>query len=343
MRKRAFGFTLVELLVVIAIIGILIALLLPAVQAAREAARRSQCTNNLKQQGLALQNYMDAFKVFPPALLNSGRCTNCANAGQNYPEGVRNHTGWVLLLPFMEQGPLYDKIDFREATNLSNPNAGGPAISTPGATSNIAALGERLAALECPSHPVAGENNSSTDSFYVRQNAKRTSYLFSTGVFTDYDRPQQTLGGDIRRGAFGNNSATNMAHILDGSSNTFAIGEAAGGSQINGKTSSNYGPWGLQGTHTCCHGRIVSSSSTSLVYTPQQAQDWTINGIWTNNGAAAPDSQGRTYAWVFNSYHPGGANFVFCDGSTHFISETIDYGTLLRLAYIADGQVVGSF
>ena len=106
------GFTLVELLVVIAIIGILIALLLPAVQAAREAARRSQCTNNMKQLGLALHNYHDTHLVFPPAGLDYG----LAMTGGTEPPGktVKNMNGLVLLLPYLEQQPLFDKFDCRQ-------------------------------------------------------------------------------------------------------------------------------------------------------------------------------------------------------------------------------------
>ena len=335
--RRRTGFTLVELLVVIAIIGILIALLLPAVQAAREAARRAQCTNNLKQQGLAIQNYHDTFKCFPPALLNSGRYADGAIPGSYYPEGVRNHTGWLLMLPFMEQGPLYNQIVFGEATSLSNPNAGGPVIDNPVSQANISALSLRVKILECPSHPTAGDNRTSTSDFYIMTDAKRTSYLFSVGYQTDYSAPDSVYRGNAdynrRIGAFANNSSTRIAQITDGTSNSLAIGEGAGGNQKGGKTSSNYGPWGLQGTHTCCHGRLVAYSD--VTYDPTHARDWTINAVWQGT-----DSLERSYAWVFNSYHPGGCNFVFCDGSSHFLSETIDYGTLLRLGFVADGLVV---
>jgi prepilin-type processing-associated H-X9-DG protein len=199
--------------------------------------------------------------------------------------------------------------------------------------------------LECPSHPQAGENRNNaagtSTNAYTMRNAKRASYLFSTGVFTDYHRPWETKSGDIRQGAFGNNGAANFAAITDGTANSIAIGEAAGG---RFKTSINYGPWGLTGTHTSVHGRIVTISSTTInietsTASANQWPNWTINGIWRNN-TPTPDALRRTYAWVFGSLHPGGAQFVMCDGSTQFLAETIDYMTLARLAYIHDGQPV---
>ncbi|PQO35345.1 prepilin-type cleavage/methylation domain-containing protein, partial [Blastopirellula marina] len=119
-RNHSRGFTLVELLVVIAIIGVLIALLLPAVQQAREAARRMQCTNYMKQIGLALHNYHDTHRVLPPATINPG-CNGCNSvvSPDTVSMNVRNITMHLMILPFIEQGPLHDKIDFTQPVGLA--------------------------------------------------------------------------------------------------------------------------------------------------------------------------------------------------------------------------------
>ncbi len=345
------GFTLVELLVVIAIIGVLVALLLPAVQAAREAARRMQCSNNLKQMALSVHNYHDTYHVFPAALLGSGRYNNTAYHAAN--GGVKNTTGFSMLLPFIEGNTIHDKYDFNQCSSMDSPY-GGVVIGTDDQPSDLNAdgywntnlggpgkngQGVRLKWLECPSDPNAGELRNyqqGTTNFYSMRNARRASYLFCTGVFTDYDQPYQNLSSDIRRGAFGNDGAAKMADIRDGTSNSTMLGEAAGGDGKNQKTSWVYGPWGLTGAHTCCHGRVVSSNSrvlTSLA-DPRYRIWFHINGIYNN------DAYQRTYAWTFNSFHPGGAQFAMCDGSVKFLPEMMDYFVLLRLNYIADGEPV---
>ncbi len=347
--RRTRGFTLVELLVVIAIIGILIALLLPAVQAAREAARRSQCSNNLKQIGLSLHNYHDIHKVFPPALLNSGRMANATT--NNYFTGLsKNTTGWAMLLPFIEQGALFDKYNFNVCSSMSNIHGSysgfipivGDDDPTNTVTSNNMNTTVRLTFLECPSADTVGEqrtNQAGTTDTYSMRNAWRTNYLFSTGSYTDTSAPYKNYGSDIRRGAFGNNGAATFAMMTDGSSNCLAVGEAIGGKH---KTSANYGPWGLTGTHTCCHGYVPSNSSTTVNPTATHRMNFNINASYTdtNTGTFYPN---KTYAWVFSSLHPGGAQFVFADGRVQFLSETIDYSTLCRLAYIADGEVTGEY
>jgi len=355
-KKRSSGFTLVELLVVIAIIGILVALLLPAVQSAREAARRMSCGNNLKQFGLALHNYHDTYKCFPPALLNSGRYTGGADADTStlaqyhYPEGVRNHAGWLFMLPYIEQGPLADAIDMNGPTNTSNPRAGGPdPTSHPLWPQNQLALADvRVPILECPSHAHSGELSTyapNSSSFYTRDRARRGSYLFVVGYATDYNRNWdyylQASGYEaVRVGPFGNNSHCRIAQITDGTANTAAIGESAGGAtQL---TSTHFGPWGLHGTHTSVHGRTVAGGGAWMTDPSYRTRsnwdawkrDWHINSAWQGR------VDGKSYAWVFRSQHPGGAQFTFCDGSVHMLNETMDYFIFCSMTFLGDGNVV---
>lgn len=341
-RRRLRGFTLVELLVVIAIIGILVALLLPAIQAAREAANRTECANNLKQIGVALHNYHDTYRMFPPALLGSGRYDN---AGYHATHGnVKNTTGWLLLLPYLEQSALHDQYSFNAPSSTSSPYGHArPVAPFDNDMVNNTLYNARMEALECPSHPGVGKTSNyspGSTTFYSRRNAYRTSYLFSTGVFTDYDSPWDTKSGDIRQGTFGNDGAADFAAVTDGTANTIAVGEAWGG---RFKYSSHYGPWGMTGAHTCCHGRVYSTSSTninSIIRNPSSTGHfgwWTINGPWLGR------ADGKTYAWVFSSGHPGGAQFVFNDASTHFVNDSIDYVTFLKLCYIHDGESVGQY
>jgi prepilin-type N-terminal cleavage/methylation domain-containing protein/prepilin-type processing-associated H-X9-DG protein len=337
-RYRSRGFTLIELLVVIAIIAVLIALLLPAVQQAREAARRTQCRNNMKQMGLALHNYHDNFNVMPPALLNSGRYQSAAGY---YPvtNRVLNTSGWVFLLPYIDQAPAYNQYNFNVCSSMSNPygyNIAGTDVT------NAAVVNIKIPMLACPSHPNSDEvvtsNAGVGTDFYSRNQARRTSYLFSSGSFQDYSAPYATTSTDIRQGAFGNSGAAKMRDFIDGSSNTILVGEAWGGG--NWKQSTSYGPWGLNGTHTCCHGYTPSGSTTALNSTTVAAYtaQWNINAVYT-----AGDPLLKTYAWVFNSGHTGGAQFLMGDGSVRFISQNINYLTVCQLAYIHDGTPLGEF
>jgi prepilin-type N-terminal cleavage/methylation domain-containing protein/prepilin-type processing-associated H-X9-DG protein len=332
MSVKRSAFTLVELLVVIAIIGILVGLLLPAVQAAREAARRMQCSNNLKQQALALLNYESAHKIFPPALLGSGRFDNAAyHAARG---GVKNTTGWTLMLPFIEGSTIHQRYNFNVCSSMSSPYGHAVAGND---TINDGLHNARTPFLECPSHPEAGEESSDapgTTSFYSRLRARRTSYFFSVGQFTDYDNRYEVHSASLVRGMFGNDGAARISTVTDGLSNSLAFGEGAGG---RWKTFSGFGPWGLNGTHTCCHGRVASTITNGQVTpTPDQAAQWQINARWPG------DALGRSYAWGFNSLHIGGAQFAFGDGSVRFLSQNLEYATLCRLAFISDGGIIAN-
>ena len=250
---------------------------------------------------------------------------------------MKNTTGWALLLPFLDQAPAYNQYNFDVCSSCSSPY-GHP---TSGDDSlNATVISERISVFECPSDVSAGEVSSygaGGTSFYARREARRTSYLFATGVFTDYNASWRTYASDVRRGAFGNDGAAKMRDLIDGSSNTILVGEATGGGN---KTSTHYGPWGLTGTHTCCHGRVVSSSSTAVAeanFAPYQAQ-WHINASWTPT-----DPLKKTYAWVFGSKHVGGAHFLLGDGSVRLLSENMNYRTFGLLNYIADNQPIGEF
>jgi prepilin-type N-terminal cleavage/methylation domain-containing protein len=348
MSRLRRGFTLIELLVVIAIIAILIALLLPAVQQAREAARRTQCKNNLHNIGLALHNYHDVFNVFPPALLHSGRYDSAAfYSGGNR---ILNTTGWTLLLPYIDQAPAYNRYDFNQCSSLSSPY-GHPIAGTTAAS--LPVLTMALPILECPSHNQVGEVSTDTSpatEFYYRENARRTSYAFCTGVYTDYNAPYGSTNNDYRQGAFGNSGAARIRDIVDGTSNSSLVGESWGGGQW--KTSTAYGPWGLQGTHTSVHGRMVAcalgatgapcnSLCTGSAADPDcfapYARDFGINSAYLG------DAQGRGYAWAFISGHVGGAHFLMGDGAVKFLSENMDYRLQCWVNYIHDGQPIGEF
>lgn len=289
------GFTLVELLVVIAIIGILIALLLPAVQAAREAARRSQCINNFKQVGLAMHNYHDTQKCFPPGMIFYWSVSN-TECGQN-DSGSYYGFGWALrVLPHMEQSQIYDQVDW----NLAS-------LYATGVNRTVGAY--RVDAFLCPSDPQDGE-------------LVQVSAGWQTGSHADEDLRMTNMAGvsdsvnwtcsttapkryPKMDGMMGERLGCKVAHVIDGTSNTLMIGEMTGG-----------GP----GTY---RGQFWSTWNLLDTYDG-------INGIYTvpgNPNLTAYDMR-RT---GFSSYHPGGCNFLLADGSVHFLSETIDALTLRGL------------
>jgi prepilin-type N-terminal cleavage/methylation domain-containing protein len=330
MQPSRSAFTLVELLVVIAIIGVMVALLLPAVQAAREAARRLSCGNNLKQVGLALHNYHSTFKTFPPARFASGQL----NENVNLAIPVKNTTGWAMLLPYLEQQAAYERYDFNVCSSSARRNtypASAPVVGTDVTNEPIYSM--RFPFLECPSHVDAGESRSNlpgSEDLHSMRNARRTSYFFSTGQHDDNSAVYPSLTS-VGLGAFGSDGAATFAGILDGTSNSLAIGESHGGRR---KFASSWGPWGLNGTRTCCFGVVAGNPTTPISFNANHVRDFHINSAYNH------DPQRRQFAWTFGSQHPGGAQFTMCDGAVKFLTDSMDYQTLARLAYIRDGEPV---
>ena len=326
-RNRA-GFTLVELLVVIAIIGVLVALLLPAVQSAREAARRTQCSNNLKQLGIALHNYHDVHQQFPPAGINYGWCRNPPPA-TNLPQNrIMNVNGFTLMLPHIEQTAASDQfVKTASASNVTEGNNGccGPTTATEplagNASVHAAIMRLQLKVFNCPSDP--GDKFLPATSVYsigfnsnLGQGAK-TNYDFS--VRLAYNCKQWSLDPVTIRRAFGENSTTRFSDLLDGSSSTVAFCESTL-NVFNGRCS----PWGYRG----------------WVQVGNDLGD--ANGInnWTYPTLTLP-KVGQVGSWGRpGSLHPGGCQICLADGSVRFIPQTTDAITRQRLAIAADGNVV---
>ena len=337
MKNRSLdrrAFTLVELLVVIAIIGVLVALLLPAVQFARESARRMQCANNLKQIGIGLHTYHDTHKVFPPALMGSGRWNA---TGQNPPHVVSNTTGWVLMLTQLDQQPLWAQYNFGYPSSVSSPY-GIPAINgfntdqTPaqgGTNPNGLIYSKRMEILTCPSDtypaPIVTSNPNNAGDFYSRNAVARSNYLFCTAQYTDYDSRYASIVS-IHKGMFGNDGAGGMQDCTDGTANTIAVGEAK--NSHGGQTSTSFGPYWGAGVHTCCHGRVYWSTNVETL-TGTNGRPTRVCTTGQRYGAINFDNNNdgtnRQYAWQYGSYHPGGGQFVMCDGAVKMINQSVNY------------------
>jgi prepilin-type N-terminal cleavage/methylation domain-containing protein/prepilin-type processing-associated H-X9-DG protein len=287
------GFTLIELLVVMAIIGVLIALLLPAVQAAREAARRTQCVNNLKQLGLAIQGYIDTHGVMP-----LGSFKMPPPAGGDPCEGGHEAGVFIAMLPFVEQGTLFNA--FNNSIHYE---------TAPNSTVN----GTGLSVLWCPSDGLVSQADSKHFGWPVRF----CSYMGSAGTWNSPPENRgptctlqnfQALLGQAN-GVIFYYSSVRLAGIADGTSNTFLFGEHAYGKNPaielpdwNWWFSGNYGD-------TMFTTMFPMNPLGRIPDVPNQA----LYGIDINPSIQAA-----------SSYHPGGAHFAFCDGSVQFVKETID-------------------
>jgi len=340
-KSRRLGFTLVELLVVIAIIGVLVALLLPAVQAAREASRRSQCSNNLKQMGLAITTFHDASRQFPTALIHPGWHTSASPTAQRYkgPEYdysgqssylVYNHSGFVAMLPFLEQKTLFDQYNYLNVGSSRNGNGSTATIGAdPNPNPNRLVASQSLQVFTCPSDqnpaPTVTNLPRSADA-YERENTRRSNYFFNIGNNIDqtafWDAQATTL-----RGPFGINGAASLAVVTDGTSNTFAIGESK---QAHG--SSSYGPYWGSGLHTAVTGRVASTATHTLPVANCWKPNW---HYYTDPACGTPSTNSAIwhlqYAWGFGSRHSGMTQFVMCDGSVRNIADSIATATWIAL------------
>lgn len=303
-RNRYRGFTLVELLVVIAIIGILVALLLPAVQSARESARRMSCRNNLKQITLATQNYHDTFKLFPPGSIYPGP--------KGAPgSGIKFSWGMVMLtMPFLEGGNVFDTVDM-SATSCGAEVIRLQTAGIPDPTS------KRIGFLSCPSDPNSDKSLLSGPTGPLPSSGSAGllypgNYL---GVAGSIDETPAWCDGIYNgNGMYYNLSSTRFRDILDGSSNTLAIGERGIPRDLG------WG-WLICGGTECEH---YVSTEEGLA-----------------KGANIPTS--ASIVQRFWSWHPGGSLFALADGSVQFLSYNIDYNTYTALSTRANGEVVGAY
>lgn len=317
--RRTRGFTLVELLVVIAIIGILVALLLPAVQAAREAARRTQCTNNLKQLGIALHNYHDTKKTFPAGRLGCDQKPGppFPNTGSNWSKCLTQKyhdgsSGLVQLLPFMELQTLYDSInfDFEQGGGLWITGANW---TTP---NHLAFIANRPPAMVCPSNqsnPTSQYTTSLADEGLSDHPVAVGSYAFSTGTLG----PAQGTGNKVKfenTGVFMYMNKYPIRRITDGLTNTMMAGEVR---EAHTDVSTNI--WTRASRHQDC----LRSTQNHLNTPPG-------TGEHLNNGRNA----------AFGSDHPGGALFLFGDSHVTLLPDEIDEDTYKAMSTREGGEVL---
>ena len=360
--KHRHGFTLVELLVVIAIIGTLVGLLLPAVQAAREAGRRSACQNNMKQLGLALLNYESATKKFPPGVV-APQDPNVVSEGNPWDKYTFCGT-LVYLLPYMEESATHQPFPSNMKMNVNDyvtPGNGSdpkklPYWSYPAVN---AVTGTRISALLCPTDNAEATRKlgGSTDVslFFIQsatiygaygvtdeppdpitRNHQCTNYLGSAGRFND-DANYLGLTGtnannaDTYKGLFRSAEASAMKDIIDGTTKCIAFGEVTGAFYDQGGNAAS--PSGQR------YGKMGTNRKYSFAWTSGPVpMHWMAKSL----GGTPYDASDRTY-YRFSSFHSGGMiNYTFADGAVKAINVSTDPDPILALAGRADGQVSSS-
>jgi prepilin-type N-terminal cleavage/methylation domain-containing protein len=331
--RRKSGFTLIELLVVIAIIAILIALLLPAVQQAREAARRSQCRNNLKQIGLALHNYHDNFLAFPPGYIG-------VRGGVGSPLGQHPNFGWgSMILPYADQAPLYNQLS-AVAFNWGYPSPTNPGLTALNAANTSALLRSTIPGFRCPSDVggpvidnatvrVVGSTDEALNGTFARSNYPGVvGWVLDTAVTPNVARGlgfSNPINTNTYRGTFGENSKRNLRDFTDGSTNAILVGERQTPA-ANANTDTGHGTWvGILSWATA----VGQAAALGDCANPPN-----FGSVAGNN---RPNSSG------FGSMHVGGSHFLLGDGAVKFVSENIDSTLYRNLSTINDGVPVGEF
>ena len=304
---RSVGFTLIELLVVIAIIAVLIALLLPAVQQAREAARRSQCKNNLKQIGLAMHNYHDTANRFPPGSYVPGHSTNA----------------WASILPYADQAPLYSKLVFNQGWSWIGQSGGGP--------NAVAVDGVKIPYMICPSSPLP-------DTYKDNGGNNRTlaapSYVMIGGAISDPSTFTGSAGLVSIGGIFFQNSSIGFRDITDGTTNVMMISETSNfaknsaGTPVDIRSGDSGGGMWIGDPNTWNSGDARCYNRTVIRYA-------------FNSGASQANVGGSQCNSPLNSAHVGGVHALLCDGSVRFLSDNANIATMMNLALRSDGNVLG--
>ena len=320
-KHRHRGFTLIELLVVIAIIAILIALLLPAVQQAREAARRTQCRNNLKQIGLALYNYHDQFSVFPPGNALSHLSPTAPYSVNLTTANRAAGFGWAaFILPQIDQAPLYNQL-----------NVGGAGLVSLMQQAALRPLAQTvLPGYRCPSDtaPALNDQRGFTNAIFADTSVATSNYVGVHGTRWSH-ADDWILNRTDPYGIFWPGSRVGIRDITDGTSNTFLVGER----NWDNKSAIWVGT------------RNYTGNADIGLRQIQGITNWKINLPGTNSPRA------------FHSNHVGGAHFLFADGRVQFISDAIHFdntqgvsgdprsllGTYQRLGMRNDGNVLGEY
>jgi prepilin-type N-terminal cleavage/methylation domain-containing protein/prepilin-type processing-associated H-X9-DG protein len=337
------GFTLIELLVVIAIIAVLIALLLPAVQAAREAARRAGCVNNLKQIGLALHNYHDSMGVFPPGYVSAINNTvlDACNQDLENQHGVDLGAGWAwgsMILPSLEQQPLYNSMNFN--------------LSVAFAQNNTCSL-TPLSAFICPSDPGPSvvpvfedppdpANPGSFNASHIVDTLSRGNYVGMYGIGEicsqsgALDSPNNNGAGPLGQhaGIFYRNSATSVAGVIDGTSNTIMVGERS--------HNLSYVTWVARSIDGWL-GKTSPIEGGTDQFNPSPEECWTqIMGPAGLEDGNRTINNAEAHVEDYWSMHSGGANMLFADGSVHFLKASINPLPWRAMATRAFGEIVSS-